>query len=129
MPLLLRVSKHITGRELYREAAKRVSRLVKADAREKLNNGSAMDLLPPVPPMEDPCSGREVPINGQDAHAGSVPAYGFRLREVSSDGMGDPKSHWLSRSIGHLILPNDEPAGLEDGSCIAIDWHLAILKV
>jgi ubiquitin carboxyl-terminal hydrolase 4/11/15 len=47
---------------------------------------------------------------------------------VSFDGMGDPKAHWLSRSVGRLVHPDDGPHGCEGGACIAIDWHLAILK-
>lgn len=69
-------------------------------------------------------------------------------RQVTADGMGDPKSHWLTRSIGRLIPDTpksgggvgamsddgdegdgDGGHGLEDGACVAIDWHLAILKV
>jgi ubiquitin carboxyl-terminal hydrolase 4/11/15 len=58
-----------------------------------------------------------------------VPAFGFRLRVVSKDGLGDPREHWLSRSVGRLLAWDDEaPAELEDGCSLAIDWHLAVLK-
>lgn len=44
-------------------------------------------LAPPVPPTEDPdVQWAETPINGQDAHAGDIPAFGFRLREVRGGG-------------------------------------------
>lgn len=129
MPLILRIPRESTGRALYLEAFKRVSRLIKEEAREKLSGEDRSDLLPPVPPTEDPGLGEGASLTDQDAHAGVIPPFGFRLRLVSSDGIGDPTSHWLDRSIGRLILPNDEIVqDLTDGSCIAIDWHLAIVK-
>jgi len=167
-PLVLRIPIGTTARGLYRIIAQRVSRLLKAQARVCLreaveestqatrspDNGAdsraakkqqggrpsgLSSLGPPVPPTEDPdVRWKETAISGQDANAGDIPQFGFRLREVTSDGMGDPKSHWLTRSVGRLIPYSEDGTdgdggsggghGLADGACIAIDWHLAILK-
>ena len=137
--MLLRIPEGTTGAELYRMIAGRVARLLKAEAkavclRGDHSAGSAdtmASLAPPVPPPEDPSSGEEAAVSSQEAHAGNIPQFGFRLREVSSDGIGDPKAHWLTRSVGRLIPSDSSEAvagGLTDGACIAIDWHLAIHK-
>ena len=148
-PLLLRLPEGTTGRQLYRLVAGRVGHLLKEEARRRLAGhgddealalapggassdalgaGRAAGLAPPVPPAEEARSGECAAVSDQEAHAGPIPAYGFRLREVSFDGMGDPKAHWLTRSVGRLIQPDDLAHACEDGACIAIDWHLAILK-
>ncbi len=84
-----------TCRDLYRMVARRVSRLLKPEARACLEAclsapeggtaaGSFSALQPPVPPMDE-ASGepKGCPLSSQDAHAGVIPPFGFRLRQAS----------------------------------------------
>ena len=134
---MLRVNKGasrvLTGKRLYQKVSDHVSRVLKEEARLRVKdmdsypNGLAA-LAPPVPPTEDPTEGLEVAGNAQDAYAGEIPPWGFRLRVVTPDGAGS-RSHWLSRSIGTLIPFRDEEVKIEDGCNIAIDWHMSVVKV
>ena len=136
-PLLLRIDKGqtnvVTGRQLYCEVSRHVSRLLKEEARRRINaidtnpRGLA-DLSPPVPPTEDPSVDLEIAANAQDAFAGEIPPWGFRLRVVTPDRAGT-RSHWLTRSIGKLIPFHNGAVELEDGCNIAIDWHMSTVKV
>jgi hypothetical protein len=137
-PLLLRLPEDMPARAVYSAVAQRVARLLKPEARPKddddgiSNERTSFDLsklAPPVPPTEDPMPPGDIAtLNSQDAHAGAVPPFGFRLRVISKD-LGDPQQHWLTRSVGRLLdWESDSPAQLEDGCSLAIDWHLAVLK-
>lgn len=91
-PLMLRLAMGATGREVYRAVGRRVARLLKPEARacleaclvsQEAESGFAA-LRPPVPPMEEANAEVEgCPLNAQDAHAGKIPAFGFRLRQVT----------------------------------------------
>ena len=135
-PLLMRLPADVPARAVYQAVARRVARLLKPDARPQgdalAGEPSSLDLsklAPPVPPTDDPLPPEGIAtLHSQDAHAGIVPPYGFRLRVISKD-LGDPQQHWLSRSVGKLLDWNSElPAQLENGCSLAIDWHLAVLK-
>jgi len=140
-PLLLRVPRTCTRRELYSMVSRRCAHVLKREAAQEAarcsETGSGLaKLAPPVPPTEEDSKGGSVswegpaaaPLSSQDAHSGPVPPLGFRLREVTPDGVGDPRAHWLSRSTGRTLPADSEALDLADGCCVAIDWHLAVVK-
>ena len=134
---MLRINKgssnFLSGRQLYDEVSRHVLRLLKDDARRRIgtldsNPKGLGELAPPVPPTEESSAGMDITGNAQDAYAGIIPPWGFRLRVVTRNGIG-ARSHWLTRSIGTLISSSDEVVKIEDGCNIAIDWHISIVKV
>jgi len=57
------------------------------------------DLAPPAPPFEEPSTSVQTVYTAQDLHAGAIPPFGFRLREVraSSSKVCVPGSQPLVR--------------------------------
>ena len=126
----------LTGRELHGLIFKRVSRIIgmslKVDEAPDAPSDIKQPVLTPLP-VQALEKSRDIPYpscSDQDAHAGDVPVWGFRLRYVSNNGIGGyDQAHWLDRCIGRSIPADDSLVSMRSGATIAIDWHLAVLKV
>jgi len=62
----------------------------------------------------------------EEASAGPVPRYGFRLRITSRDGRKCALCPWFECCIGCMVPDNDYPTIVMCGDSIAVDWHFAV---
>ena len=135
VPLLLRVVdlEGYTGRDLYDLVAERINPLVPKTVQSIFSRGRDVD------PGEDNRAGNESPrgkkgrqhrqkttADMEDASAGKMPRYGFRLRVSSRDGRRCALCPWYDCCIGCLIPDDDSPTIVMDGDSIVIDWHMAL---
>ena len=150
-PLLLRVNdlEGYTGRDLYDLIAKRMRKLVPKSALRFLEGGEEEEEQQQQPSSNQDEYDGDTPKNGdaaqrarprtdtrlrrrktlsetEDAAAGPVPRYGFRLRVTSRDGRRCALSPWYELSIGCLIPDNDAPTIVACGDTVTVDWHFAV---
>ena len=143
IPLLIRVAdlEGYTGRDLYDLVAGRVEKYTPKIIHPILHRGTKLasnDGLVHVDEGTDggsPSRGRnprgrhhrrQTTADMEDASAGKMPRYGFRLRLASRDGRRCAICQWYESCIGCHIPDDDSPTIVSCGDSIAIDWHLAL---
>ena len=106
--MVLRIPLDLSPHELYRVVAQRVWRMLKPQAQAEVDDALSDQkassapsglsrLAPPVPPTDDPdVQWAETSVGGQDAHAGALPPFGFRLREVISDSNSNHRGKYYT---------------------------------
>jgi len=144
-PLLLRlVLTKFTGSQLYELVSERMQRFapIPSDddraayrSYEKVfQNGSSTSFTDSV--FEEGSCVSDAPIeikpkrlnktmDMEQVAAGVMPRYGFRLRLASRDGSRCSRCLWYGCCIGCEIPDDDNPAAVQDGDTIVIDWHLS----
>ena len=107
MPFVERLGpQFITGYDLYCRIYERVKRFVTID-----------------PPVCDDES-----ITPSSSIFQNKSRCGFILRRVDAKGVTDPRSPWLKRSFGQVILCSDQLVDIVQEEAIAIDWNVHVLQ-
>ena len=141
IPLLIRVAdlEGYTGRDLYDLIAERVEKYTPKTIHPILRRGTKLasndGLVDEGADGGSPSRGRkprgrhhrrQTTDDMEDASAGKMPRYGFRLRLASRDGRRCAICPWYESCIGCHIPDDDSPTIVSCGDSIAIDWHLAL---
>jgi len=141
VPLLIRVAdlEGYTGRDLYDLVADRVEKYVPKAIHPILRRGTKLastdGLVDENADGESQSRGRkprgrhhrtQVTADMEDASAGKMPRFGFRLRLASRDGRRCAMCPWYESCIGCHIPDDDSPTIVSCGDSITIDWHLAL---
>lgn len=139
IPLLIRVAdlEGYTGRDLYDLVAERVLKYVPNAVHPTIRRGTRIASKEDLSSDADAGSPRSRKPKGrnhrqrttadmEEASAGKMPRYGFRLRLASRDGRRCALCPWYESCIGCHVPDDDSPTIAMDGDSIVIDWHLAL---
>ena len=143
IPLLIRVAdlEGYTGRDLYDLVAGRVEKYTPKIIHPILHRGTKLASNDGLVHVDEGADGgspsrgrnprgrhhrRQTTADMEDASAGKMPRYGFRLRLASRDGRRCAICPWYESCIGCHIPDDDSPTIVSCGDSIAIDWHLAL---
>ena len=126
IPMLLRIPglDKYTGSDLYDLVAQRLRTLVPKSAVRFLMNS---ERPAPCEASSDTDDNWLITSTDQeDVSGGTVPRYGFRLRNTSRDGRKCLKCPWFECCIGCYIPDNDKPAMVQTDDSIVVDWHMDV---
>jgi len=140
VPLLVRVAdlEGYTGRDLYDLVSERVEKYVPKAIHSILRRGASLASDEEMSSDADGGSpGRIRKPRGrqhrkqimsamEEASAGTMPRYGFRLRLASRDGRRCALCPWYENCIGCHVPDDDSPTIVSCGDSLTIDWHLAL---
>lgn len=141
IPLIIRLNEigSFSGAQIYDLVAKRLVGIVPKDAVRFLT-GEAAESSKSDSTIVNHVGETELSDLVDDGHlsknrtstdmeqvaAGPIPRYGFRLRITTREGKKCGRCPWYECCIGCFVQDSELPAGIENGDCIAVDWHFAV---